>query len=285
MRISDLLDRGTPTYSFEFFPPKSPEGWEALRSNLVGLRRLEPDFVSITYGAGGSTRNLTLQLVDEMHAMGLLPMAHLTCVGHTADELGAILDHLDATGTRNVLTLRGDPPKGETRFVTVEGGFAHASELAAFARSRHGFCLGGACYPEKHPESPSEDEDLARLAEKVNAGVEFLITQLFFDPDAYFRFVDRCRRAGIGVPIVPGIMPVTSLKSLDRFTTLIGATIPSELRARLDGAGPGDGEVARVGIEWAVEQCRALLAGGAPGIHFYTLNRSHATETILNAVR
>lgn len=285
MRISDLLDRGTPTFSFEFFPPKSPEGWDALRSNLVGLRRMQPDFVSITYGAGGSTRNLTLQLVDEMHAMGLLPMAHLTCVGHTADELGAILDHLEATGTRNVLTLRGDPPKGETRFVTVEGGFAHASELVAFARSRHAFCLGGACYPEKHPESPSEEDDLARLVEKVAAGVEFLITQLFFDADVYFRFVERCRRAGIGVPIVPGIMPVTSLKSLDRFTSLIGASIPDALRARLDQVGPEDGDVARVGIEWAVDQCHALMAGGAPGIHFYTLNRSHATEIILSAIR
>jgi methylenetetrahydrofolate reductase (NADPH) len=282
MRIADRLKRREPVFSFEFFPPKTPEAVDRLYETARELKGLEPTFVSVTYGAGGSTRELTVDLVTRMkHELGLETMAHLTCVGHTKEELGEVLDRLVAGGIENVLALRGDPPKGQTHFVRPEGGFGYAQELTRFIKGRYPFCVAGAAYPEKHPEAADADEDLRHLKEKVESGAEFLITQLFFDPDDYFRFVERARSIGIAVPIIPGIMPVTNVAQIHRFTSMCGATIPAALRDLLDRVTDDETAVIAVGVEWASDQCRRLLAGGAPGVHFYTLNRSHSSQMVV----
>ncbi|MBV8085211.1 MAG: methylenetetrahydrofolate reductase [NAD(P)H] [Chloroflexi bacterium] len=286
MRIADVFGRGQPVFSFEFFPPKTPEGVAALyRTVEHDLKPLGPTFVSVTYGAGGSTQDLTVELVSNIkHQLGLETMCHLTCVGHSSTEIAGLLDRLRDAGIENVLPLRGDPPRGQDNFVRPEGGFGYAQELVRFIRSAgYDFCLGGACYPEGHPDSPSLDFDLERLKEKAASGSEFLITQLFFDPALYFDLVERARVAGIQQPIVPGVLPVLSLPQIERFTSLCGATIPAALRVRLEACGD-DAEVVQAGIDWAVEQCVALLEGGAPGIHFYTLNRSQSVKAILESL-
>ena len=286
MRISELFGRGRPVFSFEFFPPKTDDAAQGMLATVRDLAEmLAPDFISVTYGAGGSTRGRTVELVSRMQSeLGLTTMAHLTCVGHTREELAAILERLQSRGIKNVLALRGDAPGGG-QFVPTAGGFAHASELAAFVREHGRFCIGGACYPEKHPEATSADDDLLWAKHKVACGVEFLITQLFFDSEDYFRFVERARAAGITVPIVPGIMPITSVSQIERFTKMCGARIPAELRARLKRFEEDSSVVMAIGIEHAIRQCRRLLEAGAPGVHFYTLNKSHATRSILAAIK
>ncbi|HEY8515339.1 MAG TPA: methylenetetrahydrofolate reductase [NAD(P)H] [Candidatus Binatia bacterium] len=284
MRIDQILKAGEPVFSFEFFPPKTPQGEEALLRTIDELKPLEPAFVSVTYGAMGSNRGQVIELVSSIKRMGLNPMAHLSCTGHTRDEIAAILDQLAAAEIENILALRGDPPRGEV-FRPVPGGFAHASDLAAFIRSRWSFCIGGACYPEVHPDAPSAEADLANLVIKVRAGVDFLITQLFFDNEDYFAFVERARAVGIEVPILPGIMPIVDVGGVKRMTAMCGAKLPAELAQRL-AAVDGDADaVLAIGIEHALRQCRDLLERGAPGIHFYTLNRSPATRQILSAIR
>lgn len=286
MRIRDCFDGGRPVFSFEFFPPKTEQGVRSLYAAIEELAALAPSFISVTYGAGGSTREMTVDLVTRIKKqIGLEAMAHLTCVGHSAGELAAILERLQAAGIENVLPLRGDPPRGETRFVRPADGFGHAFELVRFIRSRFSFCLGGASYPEGHPECPDREADLRHLKMKVDAGADFLITQLFFEPECYFRFVERARAIGITLPIVPGVMPVTNIAQLERFTSMCGATIPAALAARLDGVKDDEDAVVRAGIDWATEQCRALLAAGAPGIHFYTLNKSLSTRAIFQNLR
>lgn len=281
MRIADYLASGRPSFSFEFFPPKTSQGVEALFTTIAQLKPLDPAFVSVTYGAGGSTRDLTIDLVSRIkRETGLEAMAHLTCVGHGRDELHGVLARLAAAGVENVLALRGDPPKGETSFTRHAEGFGYASELACFIREGFDFCLGGACYPEKHIECADGDQDLLNLRQKVGAGVEFLITQLFFDNERYFDFVACARDVGITVPIVPGIMPVTNVAQIERFTTMCGATIPPVLRAAL-AACPDDAAVVAAGIDYATAQCRELLARGAPGLHFYTLNKSLSTVAVM----
>lgn len=281
MRIIDCFGAGRHVFSFEFFPPKTEEGVRSLFRTIAELAPLNPAFVSVTYGAGGSTRALTVDLVSRIkREIGIEAMAHLTCVGHTVDEIAAILDELAARGIENVLPLRGDPPRGETAFVPPPGGFAYAQELVRFIRPRYSFCLAGACYPEGHLECPDKDEDLRHLKEKVDSGVDFLITQLFFEAEVYFRFVERARAIGISQPVVPGIMPVTNVAQIERFTAICGAHIPEALRARLDAVRDDEARVVQIGIDWATRQCEELLAGGAPGIHFYTLNRSLATRQI-----
>ncbi len=285
MKIVDALLGPEPAFSFEFFPPKDDEGVSRLFETLAELRHYQPTYVSVTYGAGGSTRNLTVDLVRRIKAeLGLEAMAHLTCVGASSDELAQVLDSLRAAGIENVLPLRGDPPRGESAFVRTEGGFGNASELCAFIRERFDFCLAGACYPEKHPEAPSAEIDLDHLKKKVDAGADFLITQLFFDNQDYFRFVERARSRGITVPIVAGIMPITNVAQVKRFTQMCGATIPQKLLSRLE-RDDEPAAVRAVGVEHATEQCRELIRGGAPGVHFYTLNRSHATREILDNLR
>jgi methylenetetrahydrofolate reductase (NADPH) len=274
--IAALFAQQRPLRSLEFFPPKDDEGVANLRATAVALKQIAPDFVSVTYGAGGTTRERTAQvsalLKDEL---GFTVMPHLTCVGHSRAELNAIADRLYAGGFRNIMTLRGDPPKGETTFTPAPDGLRHASDLVRLLKARHpDFCLGVAGYPEKHPEALSLDADLAHLKHKVDAGAAFITTQLFFDNTVYYRFVEKCRAAGITVPIVPGIMTVLSLKQIQRFTALCGAGLPAKLLARLEAAGDQPEIVETLGIDWSLAQIRDLLAHGAPGYHLYILNRA-----------
>lgn len=286
MRIRELLYTGRPCISFEFFPPKDDAGFDALRQTIASLRELRPSYVSVTYGAGGSTRRQTVELVTHIRQdFGIEVMAHLTCLGSSRDEIREILGRLDTAGVQNVLTLRGDPPRGQSEFTPHPQGFRYASELALFARSHFKFCLGGACYPEKHVESPSLSVDLQHLKTKVDAGCEFLITQLFFDNRAYFDFVARVRAMGIGVPIIPGIMPITNVSQVERFTQMCGATIPQSLLDELRRLQHDPNAVLSLGVAYATAQCLELLQRGAPGIHFYTLNKSPATRTILKAIQ
>ena len=293
MRISDLLrfarERGDPVFSFEFFPPKTDEGVKALFETVEALRPLGPSFVSVTYGAGGSTRQRTIELVKRLKRDSEVEtMAHVTCVGSSRDEIAAVLDEIADVGVSNVLALRGDPPRGETAFTPHPGGFRYASELVEFIRSRPErwpFCVGGAAYPEGHVETRDLAQDLRHLKLKVQAGAEFLVTQLFFENAHYDRFVERARAAGIAVPILPGIMPFTNVDQVERFTALCGATIPPRLRAAME-VRRTDGDAARdLGVAFATLQCADLLRRGAPGIHFYTLNRSTSTRAILAALR
>ena len=289
MRIEELFGRGRPVFSFEFFPPKTDEAGLELLRTVADLRELvAPDFVSVTYGAGGSTRGRTVELVSRIQSeLSLTAMAHLTCVGHTKDELSQILGRLERRGIENVLALRGDAPKEAqgAGFTPTPGGFAHASELMEFIRGSYDLCVGGACYPEKHPEAPSAEDDLRFALHKVRSGACFLISQLFFDNEHYFRFVESAREAGIEAPIVPGIMPITGVAQIERFTQMCGARIPPELHARLRRYQDDPSTVMAIGIEHAIRQCRRLLEGGVPGIHFYTLNKSHATRSILAAIK
>jgi len=282
MKIASLFGRAAPVVSFEFFPPKTAEGVEALYRAVEELRPCRPSFVSVTYGAGGTTRDRTVELVTRIQRdLGITAMAHLTCVGSPRAEILEVLKRLHGDGIRNVLALRGDPPKGETEFKPVAGGFAHATELVAFIRE-HGFdfCVGAACYPEGHVETRDLDADLQHLVTKVAAGVDFLITQLFFDNEDYRAFVRRARTAGIGVPIVPGLMPVTNVAQIQRFTLMCGARIPQELSRRLRIVERDPAAVVATGVHWSAEQVRHLLAAGAPGVHFYTLNKSSATLAV-----
>lgn len=286
MKISAMLAGGAPTVSFEFFPPKDDAGFAQLFETIQALRPLRPSFVSVTYGAGGSTRRKTVALVRRIqHKVGIEAMAHLTCVGADRAELAAVLDELAAAGLDNVLALRGDPPQGQDGFAPTPGGFRYANELVAFVRGRYGFCLGGACYPETHPEAPSAEADLRNLKRKVDAGAEFLISQLFFDNGDFLRFRDRARTAGITVPIMAGIMPVRSLGQTRRFARMCGARISADLLRRLEAVQDDSRAVRAIGIEHATAQCRHLLAEGVAGLHFYTLNHSTATRAIYADIR
>lgn len=286
MRIRELLATGRPCISFEFFPPKGENGFERLRATIASLRELHPTFVSVTYGAGGSTRRQTIDLVTRMRPEhGIEAMAHLTCVGAARDEIRGALERLETNGVENVLALRGDAPSGSDGFVPHPDGFRYASELAAFAKQEFSFCLGGACYPEKHPEAASLEADLDALRSKVDAGVEFLITQLFFDNRVYFDFVARVRAMGISAPIIPGIMPITNVKQVERFVKMCGSHIPTTLRAELHRLQDDANAVLSLGVAHATAQCLELLQRGAAGIHFYTLNKSPATRTILMALQ
>ncbi len=284
MQIRELLVPGKPTFSFEFFPPKSEEAAIQLEKTISDLRGLHPSYVSVTYGAGGSTREKTIDIVTRIKQdSGIEPMAHLTCVGSTREEIGHILDRLLDAGVENILALRGDPPKGQTQFVAVEGGFHYANELVGFIRERYGrkFCIGAAAYPETHVECGSAAADLENLKRKVDTGVDFLVTQLFFDNRKYLEFVERARMAGITVPIVPGIMPILNASQVARF----GATVPAGLAAQLDRVGDHPDAVLELGVAHATAQCVELLHNGVPGIHFYTLNKSTATRNILAALQ
>jgi methylenetetrahydrofolate reductase (NADPH) len=287
MKIGELHGRGRPVFSFEFFPPKTADGVHTLMSTVADLEdALQPDFVSVTYGAGGGTRDRTLDVVARIEKeLSTTAMAHLTCVGSSEADIAQVADRITASGIQNVLALRGDAPKNDGEFRPAPGGFAHATELTEFLSSRWSFDLGGACYPEGHVESTNAADDLKWTKVKVEKGAKFLITQLFFDNQDYFAFVARARAAGITVPIVPGIMPITNVAQIERFTKMCGAKIPHELAGRLRRAASDPAHVMAAGIEHAIKQCRKLLEGGAPGLHFYTLNKSFATRSILAAVR
>ena len=287
MRIDEILATAEePVFSFEFFPPKTDDGERNLRASLEALRPLEPDFVSVTYGAGGSTRDRTLEVTRWLKRdLGIEAMAHLSCVGCTREELVAILDEIGAAGIENVLALRGDPPRGETEWKPHPGGLHYSTELAALISSGYPFSIGAACFPEVHPEAPDLAHDLRFLREKIENGASFLITQLFFDNELYFRFVEEARAVGIDAPIVPGIMPITDAKQIKTITGMCGASIPESLLAQLEIRADDPDAVLQLGVSYATLQCAELLARGAPGIHFYTLNRSPATRAILSALK
>ncbi len=280
--IGELLASGGHSFSFEFFPPKTDEGerllWQAIRE----LEPLAPTFVSVTYGAGGSTRDRTVRVTRRiLEETTLLPMAHLTCVGATSAELRAVIGAYADAGLRNVLALRGDPPGGPGAvWAQHEGGLAHADQLVALVRSLGDFCVGVAAFPEGHPESASLDEDARVLLAKQESGAEFAVTQLFFEAEHYVSLVDRARAAGCTIPILPGLMPLTNISQIQRFAELSGTAFPDSLAARFRAVADDPDAVHKLGVEAASELASELLAADAPGLHFYTLNRSSSTREI-----
>jgi methylenetetrahydrofolate reductase (NADPH) len=286
MRISELHARGAPVFSFEFFPPKTDEGEHKLVETVHRLKELGPSFVSVTK-TGGKPAEKTIELTARLkHEVGVEAMSHMTCATAGRSEMHRIFELIRDAGIENVLPLRGDPPADQPSFVRPPDGFGYANELVRFLRERaFPFCLAGAAYPEKHQEAPTLEIDLANLKAKVEAGVDFLITQMFYRNDAYFAFVERARALGITVPIVAGIMPITNVAQIERIAKLSGATIPSDLQADLDRTRGDEAGAREVGIAYAIRQCRELLQRGAPGIHFYTLNQSPATSAILRELR
>lgn len=287
MRIDRILGTSEePVFSFEFFPPKTEAGERNLFEAIAALRSLDPAYVSVTYGAGGSTRSRTIEIVSRIREEhGLEAMAHFTCVGATVPQLRETLDDLAGIGLDNVLALRGDPPAGQEQWTKTEGGLEFSRELVELIRADYPFAIGAACFPETHIHATSPEDDLRHLKAKVDAGTDFLITQLFFDNATYFDFVDRARAIGIEVPIVPGVLPITNIAQLERITSMCGATIPNGLMAELDARAEDPDAVLQLGVAYATLQCSELLAAGAPGIHFYTLNRSPATRAILSALK
>ena len=278
-----MLRKGL-TISFEFFPPRAAEGIPGVLDTVSELTAAySPDFISVTYGAGGSTRHFTEEItVKAKESSGVEVMAHLTCAGQTVDELDEVLQMLDGAGIENVIALRGDPPRGENEFTVTEGGFSHASELVSHIKANYEFGIAAACYPEGHTEAASLEQDLEYAKLKVDSGAEFLITQLFFDNNDYFAFADRAAAGGIGVPVIPGILPVLSGPQIRRFTSLCGSKIPEDLDAELNRLGDDDDSVRELGIDYAARQVEGLLAAGVPGVHFYVLNRSYSVSRILD---
>lgn len=286
MRIDEIIAARQPTFSVEFFPPKTAEATEQLYSTARALEHLEPDFVSVTYGAGGGTRDGTVEITKSLKDdFGFETMAHLSCVGETTEGLGGTLDLIAAAGIENVFALRGDPPRGAGDFVQVEGGLGSAAELAAFIAGGWDFAIGGACFPEVHPEAPDLETDLSYLKTKVDSGAGFLITQLFFDNQVYFDFVRAARQRGIEVPILAGVIPVASFAQTKRICDLCDASIPAPLEAAFEAAGGDPEREFELGVAYAAQQCAELLIAGAPGIHFYALNRAPATRAVLGALR
>lgn len=285
--IKEMLAGAAPVFSVEFFPAKTEEGARQILRTAKALQASEPDFVSITYGAGGSTRERTLdygELLKDIFGFEVMP--HLTCVGHSRDELRGILARFQKSGFHNIMTLRGDPPKGETEFKPHPDGLAYASELVAFIRDEYPeFCLGVGGYPEKHPEAADLETDLANLRHKVAQGADFITTQLFFDNADFFHFVGRCRELNISIPIVPGILPALSHSQVTRFSSFCGSRLPQELEERLAAVADDEAASQQVGVDWAFEQIRGLLEGGAPGVHLYILNRSDAALSLTRRLR
>jgi methylenetetrahydrofolate reductase (NADPH) len=287
MRIDRILEETSPVFSFEFFPPRTDEGQRNLEDALGELQKDSPDYVSVTYGAAGSTRERTVEVTKWIKEdLGLEAMAHLSCVGEPVEHLREILREVADAGIDNVLALRGDPPRGETEWHPHPQGLTSSVELIELIRAEFDFCVGATCFPEVHPEAVDLEHDLRFLKRKVDAGASFLITQLFFDNEDYFRFVDDAREFGIDLPIIAGIMPITNFDQIKRFTSLCGASIPPALHEQLESRNAeGEEAVAELGVAYATLQCADLLSRGAPGIHFYTLNKSPATRAILSALK
>lgn len=287
MQIIDHLRKQTPSLSFEFFPPKTDVGFWDLYRTIESLKPLAPTYVSVTYGAGGATRTKTVDLVQRIHRdVGMEVMAHLTCVDADRNELARVLDEFKMAGIQNVLALRGDPADSGGSFEPSQNGFCYANELIEFIRGRGDtFCIGAACYPEAHPEAPSPSADLENLKRKVDAGADFLITQLFFDNNDFLRFRDQAEAAGITVPIIAGIMPILSVKQVKRFTQMCGARIPDGLLHKIEAVEDDAEAVRHIGMYHSTQQCLALLEHDVAGIHFYTLNRSTATRAIYQMLK
>jgi methylenetetrahydrofolate reductase (NADPH) len=285
MKIGELLKQKRPCISFEFFPPRTDEGVENLLRTIRSLGALSPGFVSVTYGAGGSNRARAVEVVMRIkRELAIEPMAHVTCVGHSAEDLRALFTELHAAGIENIMALRGDPPKGTEAFVAASGGFRYATDLVRLLDAEFSFSIGAAGYPETHLEAASVEADIANAVRKVRAGAEFLVTQLFFDNEAYFRYVERLRDEGVNVPVLPGIMPITNYDAISRMTKMTGASIPSRLLDELEARKDEPDAVADLGVAYTTLQCQNLLARGAPGLHFYTLNKSPATRAVVSAL-
>ncbi len=285
MKITDIFLSQEKTFSFEFFPPKDEISAVDFGINVGRLMKLSPSFVTVTYGAGGSTQERTFALVDYLqNKIGLTTVAHYTCVNATGKKVQADLELLTSMGIHNLMLLRGDPPQGQKHFIPQQDGFSHANELIAFVDKHFDFCKAGAAYVEKHPESMSLEEDIANLRLKVNAGADFLITQLFFNNKSYFNFVAMARKAGITCRIIPGIIPLTSYKQIERFTQMSAAKIPSELTGQIEKYKDNPEKMYEIGINYSIRQCKELLQKGAPGLHFYTLNKSRAAVEIFESL-
>ncbi len=288
MKIRDLLKKVNTSISFEFFPPKTKEGEEKLFQTIKELESIKPTFVSVTYGAGGSTRDRTRNIVKRIHEnTDLTVMAHLTCIGHTKEDLINILQDYKNIGIENILALRGDIPLNQEDFQHPEDGCKYASELVSLIRENFGdwYSIGVAAYPEGHPESPNLERDVINFKRKVEAGADFAITQMFFDNRYFYNFLDLCEKHGINIPIIPGIMPITNFKQIRKFALMCGATIPEKLVSKLEKVEDKPDEVEKIGIEFAVKQCEDLLKNGVKGLHFYTLNKSDATLKIYNQIK
>lgn len=287
LSIKQRLATNDPLFSVEFFPPKSDDTAQQLLRTAERIKAYNPDFVSITYGAGGSTRSRTLNYARKLHEdYGYTVMPHLTCVGHSREELKQTIAEFKAAGLKQIMALRGDPPKGETNFTPHPDGLSYANELVHLIREVYPECdLGVAGYPEKHPEAPSLEIDLLNLKRKVDAGATFVTTQLFFDNTAYFEFVEKCQRAGITIPVLPGLMSVTSHKQALRFCDMCGTKIPAALNDQLIAAGDDKAAVEAIGIEWSYQQARELLEKGAPGIHLYILNKAGPAIALMDKLQ
>jgi methylenetetrahydrofolate reductase (NADPH) len=285
MKIIDLFLSQEKTFSFEFFPPKDEISAVDFGINVGRLMKLSPSFVTVTYGAGGSNQEKTFALVEYLqNSIGLTTVAHYTCVNANKERVKTDLDFLNKRGIQNLMLLRGDPPAGQDKFVVKEDGFRHASDLIAYVDEHYDFCKAGAAYVDKHPEAISMKEDILNLKEKVNAGADFLITQLFFKNENYFNFLKLAKKAGINCRIIPGIIPITSYKQIERFTKMSAASIPQELISKLEANKDDPEKAYQIGIDFTINQCRELLRRGAPGLHFYTLNKSRAAVEIFESL-
>jgi methylenetetrahydrofolate reductase (NADPH) len=287
MKLSAAYGPGKFGLSFELFPPKTSQGVTNLFEHVARLIEFRPSFITCTYGAGGSTQDLTLEIISRVHKDFKLPVAtHLTCVGRTVDELRDYLRKARELGVQNVVALRGDPPKGDTAFRPVEGGYRYANELVCLIHSEFpdlGIAVAG--YPEKHQEAPSHDVDLANLKRKVDCGADVIVTQLFYNNEDFFRFRDRCHTLGIHLPIIPGLLPVTNFAQIKRITSLCGAQLPSKFVAQLEAAGEVADDQFKIGVDFATQQAQELVNAGVPGIHFYVLNRSEAATMVLGNIQ
>lgn len=286
VKISDVFNRKKRVLSFELFPPKRDGNLDGLFQTVEELKSLEPDYISITYGAGGSTRDMTYDIAVRLKQVGTLPLMHFTCVGHSRDEIQQLLEKVKSAGIENLLALRGDPPKGETTFIPAPDGFRHANELVRFIRSKgFDFCLGVAGYPEGHPEARSKEEDLANLKHKVDAGGQFIVTQLFFDNRDYFDFVEKVRKNKMTLPVQPGIWLLTDYVQIEKICHMSGAKYPQALKDVIEPVKGDKEKVTLAGIEYATNQCEELLKNGAPGIHFYVMNKSRSVKAVLENLR
>ena len=288
MKIGQYLKEGNFSISFEFFPPKTPEGEEDLFQTIKSLRAINPSFVSVTYGAGGSTRDRTRRVVERIHKeTDLTVMAHLTCIAHSREELLQIIGEYKEIGIENLLALRGDRQANMPDFRPPEDGCTHADQLVRLIMENYGdwFSIGVASYPEGHPESPNMEWEIKYFKKKVEAGADFSITQMFFDNSYYYEFVDLCQKAYIDIPIIPGIMPITNFRQVQKFASMCGATIPQRLIERLEPYADSPEETLKIGVEFAIEQCLDLLENNVPGLHFYTLNKSKATLMVYEGIK
>ena len=285
MKIKEMLSKKELTLSFEVFPPKRDGNLEYLFKVIGRLKKLNPDFISVTYGAGGSNKDNALEIASSIKNKYCLEvLSHLTCVQTTKMDMEKIIREFELAGIENILALRGDPPKGTERFEKVENGFGYANELVSFIRAMNGFCIGAACYPHGHSEAKSLEEDIINLKRKVDAGTDFLITQLFFDNDEFYRFSELARRERIDVPIIPGIMPITSYKQIKRISELSGHKLPYLLDERIERLSDNPEEIEKYGVEYAIEQSQDLIKNKVKGIHFYCMNKSEPVNQILEGL-